>query len=147
MRYFFFAAVYLFSFYLSATGYEATNFSCRGDGQQFILKITSDTRDIKFLSLIANETVWLARSITRNDNLYTLDVFHPTSIASGSPTQEYDLNQISFVLPRAMVRAVQTGGYYIPEITYYSANFTMIINARFADQSERKFDVSCVGNL
>ena len=145
MPYAFLAAVYLFAFCLGAHEWDATFFACEGSRAHFTLKIVDETKDVELLNLIAHDTVWLAASVKRMGSMYKIYMFRPTSAGSGKSTEANEIRRIGFVLPKAKVREVQTGGYYAPVLTRYPPKFTMRIQAKLADKSERIFEVDCIG--
>lgn len=146
MRLFQVVAFLLIAHNLFAT--NATEMHCSGArGSSFIFHIEPETNGVRVASFFDGNTVWLPRSVTVDGNQYTMQMFRPESAGSGEIVTKDVMERMSFTLPaNREVTRVQTGGYYIPEYTYYPAKFNLRMNTQTASgEALPTIHVSCTG--
>lgn len=128
-------------------GYEATQFTCTTARETVVLHVKEKSNEVTFFYYSTGTKLLLAETISMAQLTYTIKLFRPESAARGDVSvDEHDPLFMVFTLPQNReVKRVQTGGYYIPEYTFYPVKFQMAI--RFENsKGENTMSFHCTGH-
>jgi hypothetical protein len=143
MRTLFITAISIFSAHLMA--HNATRFTCTADGQTLLFHIEKNSDQPLLFNFFDGKTIWLTHSMSVNQLHYQFDVFRPNSSASGASATNA-IKTIQFALPsNREVNQRQSGGYYMPIITYYPAEFGLRLSAIREDGETQTINLKCTG--
>lgn len=128
-------------------GYEATQFTCKTDRETVVLHVKEKSNEVTFFYYSTGTNLLLAETVSTAQLTYTIKLFRPKSAAPGEVSvDDHDRQIMVFTLPQNReVKRVQTGGYYIPQFTFYPVEFQMAI--RFENsKDENNMSFNCTGH-
>lgn len=123
----------------------ATRFSCTDADSASVLAFVPDG-DIAF-SFFDGATLWNGQSVeTISNTHYRVTVIRPDTLSGAKISAA--IQSVEFGLPsNRTVSCYQSGGYYIPVITYSSYTFTTTVMGKSADgQVVWEKVLNCVGH-